>query len=88
MCHVAPEYSPYLVVNAGLVTAIVYGGYYAILDPIAGVRFVEHYKPRNDGSLHFSNSDIQLVRRPQPHLESWACGYLETFSNRPTRNMS
>lgn len=53
MCHVAPEYSPYLVVNAGMVTAIVYGGYYAILDPIAGVRWFEPYKHRNDGSRIF-----------------------------------
>lgn len=37
------DLSPYFVVNFGLVVAVIYGGYYAILDPIAGVRI--KYKP-------------------------------------------
>lgn len=33
------EYSPLLVVNAGLIIALVYGIYYTILDRTAGVRY-------------------------------------------------
>ena len=33
------EYSPYLVVNTGLIIALIYGTYYVILEHVAGVRF-------------------------------------------------